>query len=130
MANRKVETCPIDVELIKQRMKEKKISIRTLAEYVGRDEKTVREYLKKGVMPIFVRLDTFDLLDIDPQEHDMDQYRDCVKETFDELMRKIEQMLESSLDNALIEIRKALKEETDLTESQQELVMDIVGSIL
>jgi len=130
MANRKIETRPIDAELIRQRMKEKKISIRTLAEYVGRNEKTVRGYLKKGAMPSVVRFATFDLLDIDPQEDFMSQIEDYIKEGFDKLIRKMEEIIGDSLNTALIEIRKALKEETDLTESQQELVMNIIGSIL
>ena len=130
MANRKIETRPIDAELIRQRMKEKKISIRTLAKYVGRDEKTIRGYLKKGVMPIFVRLDTFDLLDIHPIEDNMALLEDYIKDGFDKLICKIEEIIGGSLNSALIEIRKELKEETDLTESQQELVMNIIGSIL
>jgi len=130
MANRKIETRPIDAELIRQRMKEKKISIRTLAEYVGRNEKTVRGYLKKGEMPSVVRFATFDLLDIDPQEDFMSQIEDYIKEGFDKLIHKMEEIIGDLLNTALIEIRKALKEETDLTESQQELVMNIIGSIL
>jgi hypothetical protein len=64
MANRKIETRPIDVELIKQRMKEQKISIRKLSKYVDRDEATIRRYFEVGAMPISIRQMVFEALNI------------------------------------------------------------------
>lgn len=129
MANRKIETLPIDVELIKQRMKERKISIHKLANALDRNEKTIDRYFKAGAMPPFVRLDAFDILDIDVKAHD-EQFKtddlDFIQQTLKEMLNKIGRNIEKALEKAVSEISNDL-ESTDLTKAQKQNVMSIIS---
>ena len=67
MANRKIKRWPIDTRLIKEMMKERGLSIRQLAKdpLVDRDERTLREYLKKEQMPPDILKGVAEVLKID-----------------------------------------------------------------
>lgn len=67
MANRKIEKWPIDAKLIMEMTKERGLSIRRLAKdpLVDRDERTLREYLKKEQMPPDILKGVAEVLKID-----------------------------------------------------------------
>lgn len=115
MANRKVKSRQIDVELIRQRMKERKISIRKLADSLDRSESTIRGYFKTGAMPFFVRLNAFDILGIDVKTHD-EQFKT--------------DNLDTILNQSIDDIAKALIEETSLDSNEIEEAMRVIKKFI